>query len=129
MIITQSIMPTYVIMTFFIRNPNPPREQLVTCEELAQDKRSLELSEWQVVLEEYGWCLIRPPCTHVFYANDILYVDAEIPARMITTDGVIITNYFRAIASLVFPHVNISVLPVNMLMQLTDSSWYKQRNL
>ena len=129
--ITQLIIPTYVTITFFIKNPNPPGEQLVTCSELERDQRSLDLTEWKEVLEEHGWRLIRPPRIRVFYVNDVLSIGAEIPASMLAMDDAAyldaITNYTRAIASLVFPHINISELPVNS--RLRDSFDKSKKNV
>ena len=111
------VTPTHGTTTFFIKNPMPPGEQLVTCEELEHDQRSLDLTEWQPVLKEHGWSLIRPPRVRVFYANDVLYIGAEIPASMMAMGQeaylAAVTDYTRSIASLVFPHINISELPVN----------------
>ena len=101
---------------FFIKDPCSGA-QLVSCRELEADHRSLDLTSWQPVLQDYGWNLIRPPRIRVFYADDVLYTDAEIPATMMAMTGDNYQNtlidYNRAIASLVFPHTNISELPVN----------------
>lgn len=111
-----TIMPTYGTTTFFIKDPNLCA-QYVSCRELEKDQRSLDATDWHTVLRGYGWDLIRPPRVRVFYANDVLYIGAEIPAKMMAlSDDAFqdaVTNYTRAIASLVFPHTNISELPVN----------------
>ncbi len=110
------ITPKHGTTTFFIKDPTHGA-QLVSCRELEADQRSLDLTEWQPVLEGHGWNLIRPPRIRVFYANDVLYIGAEIPAKMVSMDDeayeTAMTDYTRAIASLVFPHTAISELPVN----------------
>ncbi|PWY54946.1 hypothetical protein DGG96_14175 [Legionella qingyii] len=92
----------------------------VTCDDLRDNQRSLDLTSWQSALKEFGWNLVRPPRIRVFYANDILYIGAEIPAKMMDEKNAPIkeyeeqiTQYTRKIASLVFPNLPINELPVN----------------
>ena len=107
---------TYGTVTFFTKNPEATGEQLVTRDELARDQRALNLTEWAPVLTSYGWNLIRPPETNVFFENDMLYVGAEIPAELVAMNALdntmAVTDYARAVASLIFPHINISELPL-----------------
>jgi hypothetical protein len=101
---------------FYIKNPNFPHEQLVTHRELDEDRRAINLSEWQPVLAMYGWDLTNPPSVELFYDNDILCIDAELPTSLQEINDKdyekIVTDYTRAVANLIFPHLNISELPV-----------------
>lgn len=114
--LASKVRPIYGMTTFFIRHPDSGA-QYVSCRELENDQRSLDTTDWNGVLRGYGWDLIRPPRARVFYANDVLYLGAEIPVKMMALGDDdyqnAVTNYTRAIASLVFPHINISELPVN----------------
>ncbi|WED43572.1 hypothetical protein [Legionella cardiaca] len=90
----------------------------LTCDQLKGNQRSLDLTPWQPALKEFGWTLVRPPRIRVFYANDILYIGAEIPVTMHnmkekTEYEEAITEYTRTIAQLVFPDLDITSLPVN----------------
>ena len=108
--------PVHGTVTFFIKDPTTG-EQLVSCEDLEKNQRSLDLTYWRRPLEEHGWYLVRPPRIRVFYANDVLYIGAEIPAHMMAMDekdyADAVTHYTRTIAGLVFPDIAISQLPVN----------------
>ncbi|KTC84859.1 hypothetical protein [Legionella brunensis] len=108
-----TVVPSHGTTTFVITGK-------VTCDELRDNQRSLDLTKWQPALKEFGWNLVRPPRIRVFYANDILYIGAEIPAEMMDEKNTPkkeyeeqITNYTRTIASLVFPDLPINDLPVN----------------
>ncbi|WP_141650430.1 hypothetical protein [Legionella massiliensis] len=90
----------------------------LSCDQLRRNQRSLDLTPWQEPLAAFGWHLVRPPRIRVFYANDILYIGAEIPAAMNGMEDknayeLAITDYTRKIASLVFPDLDIASLPVN----------------
>lgn len=96
--------------TFVIKNK-------ITLDQLRDNQRSLDLTDWEKPLKKYGWNLVRPPRTRVFYANDILYIGAEIPFNMQNMDKDEferqVTAYTREIAKLVFPDLDINSLPVN----------------
>ncbi|KTD59908.1 hypothetical protein Lsha_1658 [Legionella shakespearei DSM 23087] len=96
--------------TFVIKNK-------ITLDQLRDNQRSLDLTDWEQPLKKYGWNLVRPPRTRVFYANDILYIGAEIPFNMQNMDKEDferqVTAYTREIARLVFPDLDINSLPVN----------------
>ncbi len=112
------ITPIHGTTTFFIKSQYP--SQRVTCEDLERVQRSLDQAPWQESLATYGWHLIRPPRIRVFYANDVLYIGAEIPPSMMKMKNTheyerAVTNYTRAIALLVFPGLeeNIKLLKAN----------------
>lgn len=105
------VTPLHGTTTFIITDK-------LTCDQLKENQRSLDSTQWQPALAEFGWKLVRPPRIRVFYANDILYIGAEIPASMMDMPNrnayeEAITDYTRTIASLVFPDLDIQSLPVN----------------
>lgn len=116
---------------FFIKS-SETGAQLISSRELEDDQRSLDLtSNWQPVLKDYGWNLIRPPRICVFYDNDVLYVNAETPANMMRIRARrdyqnAVIEYNRAIASLIFPHTNISQLPVNPQLRSSIQSEHSE---
>lgn len=93
----------------------------ITCEALKNNQRSLDRTNWAPALKEFGWNLVRPPRVRVFYANDILYIGAEIPFAMDSLSKAAyeekVTDYTRKIASLVFPDLDINSLPVNPFLR------------
>jgi hypothetical protein len=105
---------SYQRRVFCIRNPELTIEQWVTSSELAADQRSIALSEWQPVLREYGWFSEHPPRISVIYSDDHLLIAAECSDDLLNDEpGRSLTDYCRSIASLVFPHINISELPLD----------------
>lgn len=112
-----TITPVHGTTTFFI--PEPHKDFL---DRLKKDQRSLDHTPWQKALEKFDWSLIRPPRIRVFYANDVLYIGAEIPANMMKIKDKkeyenAVTDYTRTIASLVFPNMPINELPVNKFLR------------
>jgi len=109
-----TVTPTHGTVTFKILPNN------AQCETLRSNQISLDEAPWQDPLKEFGWNLMRPPRIRVFYSNDILYIGAEIPARMMNEKDnneyeKQVTQYTRKIAQLVFPQMQqkIGELPVN----------------
>ncbi len=107
-----TVTPTHGTVTFKI---DP-----VYCEVLKVNQVSLDDTEWQAPLKEFGWDLIRPPRIRVFYTNDILYIGAEIPHSMMSIKDTkeyekAVTNYTRKIGELIFPQLkeDIKALEVN----------------
>ncbi|AHE65725.1 hypothetical protein [Legionella oakridgensis] len=118
------LVPTHGTTTFFIKDPETGAS-LLSCEQLEAAQRSLDATEWRKTLADYGWNLVRPPRIRVFYANDVLYIGAEIPVAMEEHSMQprdyehIVTEYTRAIAGLVFPSLRdqIAELPVNTYLR------------
>lgn len=111
------VVPSHGTATFFIKDP-VTREQIVSCAQLESHQRSLDATEWADALKGFGWNAVRPPRVRIFYANDILYIGAEIPAKMNTLPKQAfeqqIEDYTRAIAKLSFPDIeNIDNLEAN----------------
>ena len=108
------VKPTHGTTTFII-----DKDPKITCDELKAHQTSLDFTQWKEPLKEFGWTLMRPPRIRVFYANDVLYIGAEIPADMMGMEKEAyeetVTAYTRAIAGLVFPGIQdrISKIPVN----------------
>ena len=115
-ILALTVTPVHGTTTFFI--PEPHKEFL---DKLKENQRSLDRTGWQPALEQYGWSLVRPPRIRVFYANDVLYIGAEIPANFMAKSKEEfeqkVTEYTRTIASLVFPGLPIADLPVNPVLR------------
>ena len=109
-IVSMPVTPLHGTTTFIITDQ-------IELDDLKKNQRSLDLTPWRPALKEFGWNLVRPPRIRVFYANDILYIGAEIPVNMAGMDKEAfeeqVTAYTRKIASLVFPDLNINGLPVN----------------
>ncbi|WP_133128557.1 hypothetical protein [Legionella nagasakiensis] len=118
------LVPTHGTATFFINDPQSGTP-LLTCEQLEAAQCSLDATEWRDILAAYGWKLVRPPRIRVFYANDVLYIGAEIPVSMEEHSmqprdfEYIVADYTRAIAGLVFPSLRdqIAELPVNAYLR------------
>ncbi|WP_419420660.1 hypothetical protein ACNVED_05000 [Legionella sp. D16C41] len=114
------VVPFHGTTTFFIKDEFGV--DILTCDQLEKAQRSLDLTAWQKPLEKYGWNLIRPPRIRVFYANDVLYIGAEIPFSMMNMSDKRefekqIAEYTREIASLVFPTLPIHELPTNTVLR------------
>ncbi|OCH98309.1 hypothetical protein A8135_12190 [Legionella jamestowniensis] len=108
-----TVTPLHGTTTFIITNQ-------ITCDQLRDAQRSLDSTNWQEPLKQFGWSLVRPPRIRVFYANDILYIGPEIPAQMSSMKDKkdyekVVTAYTRTIATLVFPDLceQVAHLPVN----------------
>ncbi|STX28402.1 Uncharacterised protein [Legionella beliardensis] len=100
------VVPVHGTVTFFIKNKHD--KPIITCDELQANQRSLDLTDWQEPLKQFGWNLVRPPRIRVFYANDILYIGTEIPMSMMNNEDAAdyeekVAEYTRQIAQLVFP--------------------------
>ncbi|STX50883.1 Uncharacterised protein [Legionella busanensis] len=113
------VVPVHGTTTFFIKNEFD--REIISCNTLEQNQRSLDLTPWQEPLKQFGWNLIRPPRIRVFYANDILYIGAEIPISMMSLDDAFfipkIADYIRQIAKLVFPTLPIDSLEANEVLR------------
>ena len=114
-----TVTPEHGTATFFIKNSNG---EIVSCDSLKNDQRSLDLTKWKDALAKHGWNLIRPPRVRVFYTNDVLYIGAEIPASMAKLEKKefekAITDYTQTIGMLVFPNCHIDSLKVNPHLRL-----------
>lgn len=113
------VVPLHGTTTFFIKEKE---KQLISCEALRENQCSLDSTLWQDALNPFGWTLVRPPRIRVFYANDILYIGAEIPAAMMQQDSQTyhktIAKYTRTIAQLIFPNLpNIKDLHANPFLR------------
>ncbi|WP_131783262.1 hypothetical protein [Legionella gresilensis] len=113
------VVPVHGTTTFFIKDKF--EQEIISCNTLEQNQRSLDLSPWQKPLKQFGWNLIRPPRIRVFYANDILYIGAEIPIAMMVMEKKEfeekVANYIRQIAILVFPRLPIDSLEANEVLR------------
>lgn len=105
-----TVTPLHGTTTFVIKDK-------ITLDQLKMNQRSLDLTDWEQPLKKFGWNIVRPPRIRVFYANDILYIGAEIPFNMQGMNKMEferqVTGYTREIAKLVFPDLDITSLPVN----------------
>lgn len=109
------VLPLHGTATFFLKNPEQNVD--LSCKQLEEDQRSLDLTPWQEILPSHGWKLLRPPRVRIFYANDVLYIGTEIPEQMNNFDKAEyerqLTDYTRAIAKLAFPNLPIDKLRAN----------------
>lgn len=95
------IVPVHGTTTFNL-------EDKISCEELEEAQLSLDQVDWdKQLVSQYGWKLIRPPRIRVFYANQILYVGAEIPVSIYSANPFErkskLEAYTRTITKMIFP--------------------------
>ncbi|MGQ3888642.1 hypothetical protein ACQUW5_06365 [Legionella sp. CNM-1927-20] len=114
------VVPVHGTTTFFIKDQY--NREIISCDTLERHQRSLDLTPWQEPLKKFGWNLVRPPRIRVFYANDILYIGAEIPISMMSIINKKefekkVADYTRKIAELVFPDLPIQDLKANDVLR------------